>query len=101
MSLQNFRSYQLAVQFHRECKTLKLPSYLKDQLLRSSSSVALNVAEGSAKLTRADQRRFYAIALGGLRESQAALDLLGSAPAKITQLADQLGAHLYRLCHPK
>ncbi len=101
MSLQNFRSYQLAVQFHRLVKALKLPSYLKDQLLRSSSSVALNIAEGSAKLSRADQRRFYAIALGSLRESQAALDLLGSASAEVTRLADQLGGHLYRLCHPK
>ncbi len=101
MSLQNFRSYRLAVQFHQACKSLKLPSYLKDQLLRSSSSVALNIAEGSAKLSAADQRRYYSIALGSLRESQAGLDLLGSAPAEIIRLADQLGGHLYRLCHPK
>lgn len=101
MSLKTFRTYQLAVEFHRACRTLRLPGYLKDQLLRASSSVALNVAEGSAKPTAPDQRRFYAIALGSLRESQAALDLLGAAPTEIVSLADQLGGCLYRLCHPR
>lgn len=101
MSLKTFRTYQLAVDFHRACKTLRLPGYLKAQLLRASSSVALNVAEGSAKPTAPDQRRFYAIALGSLRESQAALDLLATAPAEIVALSDQLGGCLYRLTHPK
>ena len=101
MSLQTFRTYNLAVEFHRACKALRLPGYLKDQLLRSSSSVALNVAEGSAKPTAPDQRRFYAIALGSLRESQAALDLLGTASPEIASLADHLGGCLYRLTHPK
>jgi hypothetical protein len=32
--LQNFLSYQLAVQFHKSCKTPVLPNYLKGQLLR-------------------------------------------------------------------
>lgn len=58
MSLQKFRCYQLSVQFHLACKGLKLPGYLKDQLLRASSSVALNIAEGSAKLSAAEQRRY-------------------------------------------
>lgn len=102
MSLKTFRTYQLAVEFPRACRGLKLPGYLKDQLLRSSSSVALNVAEGSAKPTAADQRRFYAIALGSLRESQASLDLLDHvASAEVLRVADELGGHLYRLCHPR
>jgi four helix bundle protein len=101
MSLQKFRTYQLAIEFHQACRKLKLPSHLRSQLLRSSSSVALNVAEGSAKPTPADQRRFYGIALGSLRESQANLDLFGTAPAEVRSLADRLGGHLYRLCHPR
>jgi four helix bundle protein len=99
--LKNFKTYQLALQFHRSCLELKVPSYLRDQLLRASSSVVLNIAEGSAKPTPRDQRRFYAIALGSLRESQAALDILGLISGPITEIADQLGACLYRLCHPE
>jgi four helix bundle protein len=101
MSLQKFRTYQLALQFHQACRALKLPRYLSDQMMRASSSVVFNVAEGAGKITPADQRRFYAIALGSLRETQAGLDMLGSAPDQVTRLGDQLGAHLYRLCHPR
>ncbi len=100
MSLSNFRTYQLAVDFHRGCQQLALPGYLKGQLLRASSSVALNLAEGSAKPTRRDQMKFYFIALGSLRECQAALDLAPRRDAGLVTSADQLGASLYRLCHP-
>ncbi len=99
--LSNFRTYQLAVQFHRSCQEIRLPGYLKDQLLRASSSIALNLSEGSAKPARKDQLKFYFIALGSLRECQAALDLAPSAPAKLVKLADQLGGGVYRLCHPR
>ena len=99
--LQNFKTYQLAVRFHKDCLVLRVPSYLRDQLLRASSSVVLNIAEGSGKLTAADRRKFYSIALGSLRESMAALELRGEIPSSIVGVADQLGACLYRLCHPK
>jgi four helix bundle protein len=99
--LQKFKTYQLAVQFHNVCKATTVPSYLRDQLLRSSSSVALNIAEGSGKLTFPDKRRFYSIALGSLRESVAALELSGHATTTANNLSDPLGACLYRLCHPK
>ena len=46
-----------------------------------------------------DQHRFYVIALGSLRECQAILDLLPKAPQAVVKLADNLGAHLYRLIH--
>lgn len=99
--LKNFKTYQLAVQFHRDCEGLNVPSYLRDQLMRASSSVVLNIAEGSGKLTFADKRRFYSIALGSLRESMAALELRGDIPSQLASTSDQLGACLYRLCHPR
>jgi four helix bundle protein len=76
-SIQGFRTYDLALQLHQACKAIQLPGYLKDQLLRASSSVALNLAEGSGKPSKRDRVRFYAITLGSLREVQACADLEG------------------------
>jgi len=56
----------------------------------------LNLAEGVGRETRPDQRRFYSIAFGSLRECQAILDL--SYPNTDTiELLDKLAAHLYKL----
>ncbi len=99
MMLSQFRTYQLAVGFHRSVTTTTLPQYLKDQMLRASSSIALNLAEGSCKPTRKDQLRYYTIAFASLRECQAGLDLAPEPAPELAKQADLLGAHLYRLCH--
>ena len=96
MPLKNFRSYDLAVELHRKCKAIPLPSYAKDQLLRASMSICLNLAEGTAKPTRKDRQRFYSIAFASLREVQSLIDL--EEPLKeLDPLADHLGASLYKL----
>ena len=99
--LSKFQAYQVALQFHRECRGISLPGYLKDQLLRASSSIALNLSEGSAKPTKRDQLKFYFIALGSLRESQCALDLAPQEYPELVQLADRLGGLVFRLCYPR
>lgn len=96
--LKNFRTYKLAVEFHHQVRATHFPHYLRDQLLRSSSSIALSLAEGSGRSTAKDQRRFFTIALASLRESQAALDLSPQQYPALVSMADILGAHLYRLC---
>ncbi len=93
----NFRSYQVAVQVYKQCQQLRLPSYLRDQLLRASSSVVLNLAEGSGKDSILDRKRFYNIAMGSVREVQAILDLADQVPASLVQSADHLGACVYKL----
>ena len=98
--LQNFRSYQLALQLYRECRGLRVPAHLKDQLMRAASSVSLNLAEGSAKPTVKDRLKFYNIAFGSLREAQAIIELEHETLEVIRERADILGAHLYRLCRP-
>ena len=95
--LKNFRSYSISIEFYRAALALALPSHLKDQLRRAASSITLNLAEGSGKTTYADQRRFYAIAMGSLRECQAVLALLENPQPQLEALADKLGAHIFKL----
>ena len=93
--LSNFRTYQLAKELHGACQGLKLRAPMKDQFERALLSVVLNIAEGSGKPTSKDRARFYSIAMGSLRETQAILDLQGHTAH--WKLADRLGAHVYRL----
>ncbi len=94
--MNQFRTYQLAIQFYRDCQGLKLKGAMKDQFERAVLSIPLNLAEGTAKPTAKDRSRFYHIALGSLREVQCLLMLSGTK--ELIQQADTLGAHLYRLC---
>jgi len=100
-TMQNFKTYQLAVEFYQRASKLSAPQHLRDQLARASSSIALNTAEGAGRWdTQADRKRFFRMALGSLRESVAILDLLGNKEPRIRQLADSLGAMLYTLSRP-
>jgi len=96
---KGFRTYQLAVRLHQACERVRARYFVKDQLIRVSLSVVLNLSEGSAKPTARDRLRFYFIALGSLREVQTLLEILGRCNE--IELADQVGAHLYRLTHPR
>lgn len=57
--------------------------HARDQLVRSSQSIPLNIAEGNGKRSRADRNRYFEIARGSATESAATLDLmhaLGAIP---------------------
>jgi len=98
--MKSFRSYQLALQFYKEAKKeLRLKGTFKDQFERASLSIVLNLAEGVAKPTLKDRKKFYFVALGSLREIQALLDIISNQ--ELIQKADILGAHFYKLCHWK
>ena len=77
--MKNFRTYQTA----------------KDQFQRTLLSICLNLAEGSGKSTCRDRAKFYAIALGSIREVQALLDLHGYKEAY--DKADRLAAMTFCL----
>ncbi|MGE3975800.1 MAG: four helix bundle protein [Bdellovibrionales bacterium] len=96
--LKNFQAFHLAKEHYQLCKQLKLPMFLKDQLLRASSSVALNLAEASGKRTPKDQIRFYSIALGSLRECEAIFEIESIRDEKVRKLCDRLGAIIFKLC---
>lgn len=95
--MKQFRTYQNALKFYQSCRQLKLPRHLRDQMDRAASSIALNLAEGSAKPTKRDQMKFFFIAFGSLRECQAILSLSGVATGELLDQADHLGACLFKL----
>ena len=73
--------YRVSIEFvgwsYRLCETLKgADRHVRDQLLRASSSIPLNIAEGNGKLPSADRQRYLRIALGSALECAATLDVL-------------------------
>jgi four helix bundle protein len=59
------------------CRDLKgINRHDRDQLLRASQSIGLNIAEGCGKIPPADRGRFLQIAAGSARECGAILDIL-------------------------
>ena len=50
--------------------------HARDQLLRASQSIPLNIAEGNGKGTNADRRRFFEIVRGSAMECAAIQDCL-------------------------
>ena len=96
--MQRFRTYQLARDFYLQAAPTKLPRPLGDQLRRAAASVALNLAEGYGRESWTDQRRFFTIALGSVRECQAVFELTqGSFTPKLHDQLDHLAASLWRL----
>jgi len=95
--MKNFKTYQLAMEFHRLAKDHSLKGNYKDQFNRALLSIPLNLAEGAGKQTMRDKRRFYFIALGSFREIECMIELFEMNTIK--KQADILGAHLVKLCH--
>ena len=95
--LAKFETYQLALELYRGCEKLKLTHHMKDQLNRASLSICLNLAEGSAKPTPKEKKRFYAIAMGSCRETQALLEIVNEK--ELFSLSDRIGGMIYRLVY--
>ncbi|MBI4924960.1 MAG: four helix bundle protein [Bdellovibrio sp.] len=79
----------------------RLSSLFMDRPLRASSSIVLNISEGSGRMSNKDQRRFYSIAFGSTREVQSILDIIDEQYVDLIKTADSVAACLYRLLNPK
>ncbi len=80
---------------------------LRDQLRRASSSIPLNIAEGTGKTSAADRAHFHAIARGSAFECAAILDVLRQFGVVTAEDFDQgkvllsrIVAMLSKLCRP-
>jgi four helix bundle protein len=89
---------------YRYCEELKGHRNAKDQLLRASQAIPLNVAEGNGKATAGDRRRYFEIARGSALECGAVQDVLqvcGALTAedneKAKAMLDRIVAMLTRL----
>ena len=50
--------------------------HTRDQLIKASQSIPLNIAEGNGKVTKGDRRRYFEIARGSALECAAIHDVL-------------------------
>ena len=76
----NFEIYKKSRVLHRAIVELtkEIPNkhyYLKDQILRASLSINLNIAEGAGRRSDREFNRFLMISLGSLYEVVACLDV--------------------------
>ena len=89
----------------RLCEELQGHRNAKDQLLRASQAIPLNIAEGNGKATGGDRHRYFDIARGWALECAAAQDVLEACgaispqanAAEGKQLLDRIVAMLTRL----
>ncbi|HBY96391.1 MAG TPA: four helix bundle protein [Chloroflexi bacterium] len=79
--------------------------HARDQLLRASQSIPLNIAEGNGKTSPADRRRFFEIARGSALECAAIQDVLqvglaitAEENSQSKQLLTRIVAMLTKLC---
>ena len=86
---------QLAIELFQEVQNLDLRNPIKDQLNRASLSIALNISEGSGRRTFKDQKRFYSIALGSVREVQTLVKIIGHK--NLIKKYDRLGGMVFCL----
>jgi len=101
MEHENFPVYKLALDLIDDitaiCKRITTQDFLfiKDQLMRASSSIVLNIAEGAGKWTKRDKINFYRISRGSAYECRAALDLLVRYKIIDNETASKLKDKLY------
>ena len=101
--------YRLSIDYvgwvYRLCQSLKgQQANAKDQILRASQSIPLNIAEGNGKATTNDRRRYFEIARGSALECAAAQDVLeicgaleASENSQAKQTLDRIVAMLTKL----
>jgi four helix bundle protein len=95
--LKTFRALDLSVEFYELSEKSDIKGNLRDQLLRASSSISLNLSEGNAKRTQNEKKRFYQMAYASSQESKTILKLAKVSDPRLIDTADKLGAWIFKL----
>ena len=82
---------------YRFCETLAGHRNAKDQLLRASQAIPLNIAEGNGEGTDGDRRRYFEIARGSALECAAVQDVLQVCGAMTAEENEKTKALLDRI----
>ena len=77
---EKFEVYQLAIDFVGLADNVvenfkKNRRYLADQLLKASTSIPLNIAEGAGKISKKSKRNYYSISQGSATECAAIFEV--------------------------
>jgi four helix bundle protein len=99
VSNNNFRTLDLA--FYEDIVRLNYSGHLRDQLLRASSSIPLNLSEGNAKFSVKEKKRYYLTAYASLKECRTLFKMIKAEDSDAAKKADRLGAMLYKLVDSK
>lgn len=80
MNHQRLNCYQFAMSLAKAvpsmiCRWPRGYYYLADQLKRALASIVLNIAEGNARISSQERKRFFNIALASADEVSAILDI--------------------------
>ena len=91
---ERFKPYRLSIDFLIIASQLvdQLPkgnAHIRDQLRRASTSIPLNIAEGSGKMTELDKLRFYSIARGSAMECAAICDVIARLKPRFEDKANK------------
>ena len=77
---RDLRVYQKARALNKDVFLLlreaKFDRVIRDQLTRASTSILLNIAEGSGRFSKRDQRNFFVITRASAMESIALFDVI-------------------------
>ena len=93
-----FRCLKLAIRFYHLVSALRLPRRkLKEQLVSAAESTCLQLAEGDRRSSQQDRLCFFNRALTSVKEAQTALAIGQIRDPVVIDLADHLGAAVYRL----
>lgn len=62
--------------YHLVLNDRKIHSYIKDQIIRASVSIVINIAEGTGKKSAPSRSNFYSISRGSVFECVSLIDLI-------------------------
>ena len=112
MEFKTLIAYQKAKELYKlisdEIVVTLTDRVIKDQLRRASLSIVLNIAEGTSRLSKADQRHFFVTARGSVYECYVIIDLLNipdsdvykSVQTQLEEVSKMLYALIKRLSNP-
>jgi len=95
--MKSFRTLDLSVKFYEMSEKSDVRGNPRDQLLRAASLISLNLSEGNAKRTQKEKRRYCQTAYASSQERKTILKLAKIYDKEMIDLADKLGAWLYKL----